>query len=192
MDMAREQSETIATQEKKMHSSNINQILMSVAIHEIIGNECECENDTNDEINTSVYFPSSTLLTLATVKNQFRNMLNSNSFPNVTRGKIIHLLTLEKKAFKWYGDKIPYAYFGITLPDRISQWASSQANGENIMKELQGEIEQIEHAMYTLSEQVQGDLGLMIPKKFLEARSAATAKGLISNHYENEIVILDD
>lgn len=187
MDIAREQSETFATQEKTMHKSNINQILMSAAINEIIGNECENENNKND-INTSVYFPSSTLLTLAKVKNQFRNMLNSNSFPNVTRGKIIHLLTLEKKAFKWYGDKIPYAYFAITLPDRISQWASSQ---ENIMKELRGEIEHIEHAMYTLSEQEQGDLGLMIPKKFLEARSAAITKGLISNH-ENEIIILDD
>jgi len=98
---------------------------------------------------------------------------------------IIKLLTLEKKAFKWFGAKIPYAYFGVTLADRIASWSTTS------LPQLQIEIDHIEHAMYTLSEQEQGDLGLMIPRKFLEARAAATAQGIISNN-DSEIIILDD
>jgi hypothetical protein len=35
--------------------------------------------------------------------------------------------------------------------------------------------------MYSLSEQEKGDLGLVLPKKFIEARNDAIAKGLIKD-----------
>ena len=203
MDVAREQSESIVAEEQRMHKSSLNQILNSASIDEIIG--LACNNTSNNHsnvdvvVNSSIYFPSSTLLTLTKVNNSLRLILK-NDTNNIAREKILHLLTLEKKAFKWFGDVLPHAYFGITLPDRLAMWCNEKKDGnkkesykqEVIVHQLQAEIDDIEHAMYSLSEQQQGHLGLMVPKKFIQARDIAIAKGLISNHEDDNVIILDD
>lgn len=195
MDMAREQSESTVAEEQRMHKSSLNQILNSASIDEIIG-FANNDSNVNVVVNSSMHFPSSTLLTLKQVNNNLRSILENDLPNNIAREKIVHLLALEKKAFKWYGDVLPYAYFGITLPNRLAIWCGAKEvtnQGEvyehEVLHQLQSEIYDIEHAMYSLSEQQQGHLGLMVPKKFIEAKDIAIAQGLIE---EDNVIIIDD
>jgi hypothetical protein len=254
MDVAREQSETMVAQEQKLHDSSMKDIINAASIDDIIGTKTKEEDDDDDTniststntnttaihshshqqsseqrcLNSSIHFPSSTLLNLAKVKKQFRWILSLEeddgsdiSNNHDLRTKIVHLFTLECKAFKWFGEKIPYAYFGITLPDRIVAWSdrSNDIDNDNdngcilspeviekedkertikdvqrqrLLKLLQIEIDLIEHGMYSLSEQEQGDLQ-KLPKIFMAAKRSAVTKGLIMDHScDDNLIIIDD
>ena len=210
MDIAREQSEAIVAQEQLMHKSTMNQIYQTLSIQELIG----IPSVNNNNTNTSQYFPTSSILKSSKAKIQFQLMIECCDDPanhiHTARMKIINLLTLEQKAYKWFGDKIPHGYFGIKIPEIISKWnipskninnidngsdtTQQQDKKMNLLLLLQSEIEIIENAMYSLSEQVEGDLGLMIPKKFIEARNDAISKGLISDpsKKKDDLIVIDD
>ena len=198
MDIAREQSEAIVAQEQTLQKCSFNDLLISAPIDDIMGKEVGARpisSGCTTNKNTSFYFQSSILLTCNQTNSRLRLIL-ANDNTNDARRKIIHLLILEKKAFKWFGDKIPHAYFSITLPSRIERWSLNEdekiTQKTTVGDQLQTEIDDIEYAMYTLSEQQQGHLGLMIPTKFVEARASAVAKGLVEDDDDNDIIILDD
>ena len=191
MDEARKQSEAASAAELEQNKQTTvsNRIMKTATIEEVIGFE-----DDGKSGNSSVHFLTSSLLTSTHVKKTFRAMMLFD-LSNISRKRIMHLLTLEKKAIKWFGKKIPYAYFGIELPKSISEWSKGKFSQEHVFflsKKIENEIEVIEHSMYTLSEQEKGDLGLMLPKMFVKARQKATTKGLIKDHRENDVIVLDD
>lgn len=200
MDIAREQSEANVVQEQMMHKTTMNLIYQSLSTDELLGS-CKCTTNDDPPISSpqsqSLYFPSSNILKSKQAREQLKKMIQCDDTNHTARMKIINLLTLESKAYKWFGDKIPYAYFGIQLPNTISGWDAKAKNSTNgtcpIHRQLTDEINTIENAMYCLSEQVEGDLGLMIPKKFIEARNDAISKGLIEDETKkNDIIVLDD
>ncbi len=202
MDEARERSEAIVAEEQKKQNSSLKTTMNTAPVEDIIGSTASAAGTSSciDDrcVNSSVHFKSSTLLTSMKVKNRFQSMMqldtidHSNPSQNL-REKIIHLLTLEEKAFKWFGEKIPYAYFGIALTDRIGGWIDHESR-DDLFNQIQSEINIIEHGMYSLSEQEEGDLGLMLPKIFIEARNSAKAKGLLPDNSGDDcnIIILDD
>lgn len=177
--------------QKKNKSKSDQQLLHGASVEEIIGFD-----DDGKGGNSSTHFLSSTLLDSAKVKRIFRNMMNLDDEKNKARVNIVNLLTLEKKALQWYGDKIPFSYFGISLPEKIIEWGIqdilSTEQVHVLCKKLQNEINLLEYGMYILSEQEMGDLGLMLPKIFIKARNDAIMKGLVKDSNNGNVVVLDD
>jgi hypothetical protein len=192
MSEAHEQSRVTNTisQGQNRNTSDISRDTLNDAmIEEIIGFQDDGKGD-----NSSICALSSYLLGSPIVKKTFQMMMLFD-LTHLSRTKIISLFTLERKALKWFGEKIPYAYFGIVLPARIGKWSITDTCQDNVKKlyeKLKKEVDVIENCMYTLSEQEKGDLGLVLPKKFIKARNDAIAKGLIKDHSIKAVFNLDD
>jgi hypothetical protein len=194
MDEANNQSgvtNNIPREQNRSASDIAIDILNNEIIEEIVGFQ---EDDRiSDRTSSSISSLSSCLLASPIVKKTFQMMMLFD-LTNLSQTMIKHLFQLERKAFKWFGEKIPYAYFGIVLPGKIGQWSITKTRKDDVTKlyeKLKKEVDIIEHCMYTLSEQEKGDLGLMLPKKFIEARNDAIGKGLIKDHCANGIINLD-
>ena len=54
------------------------------------------------------------------------------------------------------------------------------------------EINLLKHSLYSLSEQEKGDLGLMLPKIFIEARNDSIARGFLKDQSNDNLIILED
>ena len=141
----------------------------------------------------SIHFPCSTLLKNRSVKRCFLKTINgdgdSNSNSNSGKGEVIRLLNLEKKARKWYGTVLPFSYFEYILCPRIEGWVGG--NTAQLCQMLRHESDELEKAMFNLSEQVEGGVG-SVPKVFLTAQRDASrigkpidAEETRINHYED-------
>ena len=137
----------------------------------------------------SEQFPHSHLLKSSRLKMLFRALLDSF---DADQGIVRKLLTIEKKAKSWYGD-VSEAFFRYTLCEKIEKLYDKVGNTPtlssdqqaNIIDQLKSEINSIEKAIYTLSEQAHG---LQVPKIFISSRDAAVSKGLI----ESDVIMIDD
>ena len=126
---------------------------------------------SHDDIEIkSRYFPCSTLLRNLSVKKCFLKIISSWD----GKKEVIRLLSLEKKARKWYGSVLPFSYFEYTLRPRIEGWAGASA--ALMCQKLRHESDELEKAMYNLCEQVEGGVG-SVPKVFLTAQRAASCTG---------------
>jgi len=83
--------------------------------------------------------------------------------------RLLELLDLEKKAFKWYGPDLPRTYFCTHLIERL-------VDGGEILPDsmllviMEEEVKKLEQQMFTLSEQQGG-----VPRLFLDFHVAAGA-----------------
>ena len=189
----------------------LNQIINIASTDEIIGFD---DNGNHHNQAQSVCFSYSFLLGSSPVRQTFRYMLmNSKN----SKSNIVNLLMLEKNSVKWYGNKIPYAYFSFCLPEKIAKWTDDDEDDTNFREKIDEvqttdmaalltagkihilneklilEINFLKHSLYSLSEQEASDLGLMCPKIFIKSRADSIAKGLLEDHKkENDIIVLDD
>ena len=122
----------------------------------------------------SKYFPHSTLLKNRCVK----TVLKAVARQNLGKEQVIRLLDLESKARKWYGTVLPYCYFQYALCPRFERYANEipASGAQNLIQRLSNEGDQLEQAMFNLSEQEEGGVG-NVPKLFLAAQKEASQDG---------------
>lgn len=184
MDAARIMSETTVHVRTEYDDSNSNDIIM-YDWKEMLG------------IGTteSIAYPNSELLKSNKVKSLLYSILISS---DEAQKLVKKLLNLEQKSSKWYGKKIPVAFFRYVLAKKIERWdystgITSSLQGwmlKDLMAKLQREISEMETAMYDLSQQVDGALGLKIPNIFMKAYKDAQKAG----HLEDEacdVIVID-
>jgi hypothetical protein len=184
MDAARMMSETTVRVRTEYDDSNSNEIIM-YDWKEMLG------------IGTteSVAYPSSELLKSSKVKNLFYSLLISS---DEAQKLVKKLLNLEQKSSKWYGKKIPIAFFRYNLARKIELWEKNVSTSvplqswavKDLISKLQSEISNMETAMYDLSQQVDGALGLKIPKIFMSAYKDAQKAGHLEDE-SGEIIVID-
>ena len=121
----------------------------------------------------SRHFPCSVLLRNRSVKKVLTSIASDTSLVH-GKDQVIRLLSLEKKARKWYGTVLPFSYFAYVLGPRFESWATAAASEK--CKRLTRESDELERVMYNLSEQEEGGVG-SVPKVFLAAQRDATARG---------------
>ena len=160
LDAARLSSEQYNLDMEQSRNQEMTRELESADLVDLLGGTKE---DVNVEVK-SIYYPDSILLRNICVRRMFRATITSNSKSNGVKGEVIRLLNLEKKARKWYGTVLPFAYFEHVLCPRIVS-----SVGENSVTMLSDILEK---AMFNLSEQ----LG-MVPKVFLDAQRDASRLG---------------
>jgi hypothetical protein len=74
----------------------------------------------------------------------YNQILLATQSDQKTKGVLLELLKLEKRARTWYNYTLPKAYFGIVVPQRLLQ-ASSLPN------QLRTEVATLKEAMFKLS-----------------------------------------
>lgn len=163
LDAARVSSEQYNLDMEQSRNQEMTRELESADLVDLLGGT---KGDVNVEVK-SIYYPDSILLRNICVRRMFRATITSNSKSNGVKGEVIRLLNLEKKARKWYGTVLPFAYFEHVLCPRIVS-----SVGENSVTMLSPESDHLEKAMFNLSEQ----LG-MVPKVFLDAQRDASRLG---------------
>lgn len=163
LDAARLSSEQYNLDMEQSRNQEMTREVESADLVDLLGGTKE---DVNVEVK-SMYYPDSILLRNICVRRMFRATITSNSKSNGVKGRVIRLLNLEKKARKWYGTVLPFAYFEHVLCPRIVS-----SVGENSVTMLSTESDILEKAMFNLSEQ----LG-MVPKVFLDAQRDASRLG---------------
>lgn len=152
----------------------------------------------------SLFFPNSILLESQVIQQIFRFLIEKSNPPQNAKQEILNYLKLEKNAHKWYGAVTPYCYFRHCVRVGIEKWNDQMPSVDECpltfqescaakLKELRLKLE---HAMFTLSEQVTGGLGNE-PKLFVDARKDSKAKGLpdLPSHIQSnkaEIIELSD
>ena len=164
LDEARISSEQDNLAMEQSRNQEIARVLENADLVDLIG-------ISHDRIEIkSKYFPCSTLLRNLSVKKCFLKIISSWD----GKAEVIRLLSLEKKARKWYGTVLPFSYFEYTLRPRIEGWVGG--NAAQICQKLRHESDELEKAMYNLCEQVEGGVG-SVPKVFLTAQRAASCTG---------------
>mmetsp|Transcript_6230 Transcript_6230/g.11941 ORF Transcript_6230/g.11941 Transcript_6230/m.11941 type:complete len:539 (-) Transcript_6230:225-1841(-) len=132
--------------------------------------------DDSIEIRSS-YFPSSVLLRNRLVNTVFRAIASGT---RLGKEQVVRLLSLEKKGRKWYGTVLPFSYFKYVLCPRLGSWADelqkNKTPSTTLCQKLSCESDDLERAMYNLSEQEEGGVG-SVPKVFLAAQRDASEKG---------------
>jgi hypothetical protein len=98
------------------------------------------------------------------------------------KATLIKFMELEKKARKWYGCSVPWAY----LVDLAELWKELVADDE-LIKSIEHETCALESAMYSLSEQQGG-----VPKLFLNARLKAEKNGSPLSPATEDTAVGDD
>jgi hypothetical protein len=184
MDAARIMSETTARVRTEYEDSNSNDIIM-YDWKEMLG------------IGTteSIAYPGSALLKSNKVKNLFYSLLISS---DESQKLVKKLLNLEQKSSKWYGKKIPVAFFRYVLAKKIERWEYTVNSShllqswvvKDLIAKLQSEISKMETAMYDLSQQVDGALGLKIPNIFMSAYKDAIKAGHLEDE-SCEVIVID-
>ncbi len=135
----------------------------------------------------SKYFPHSVLLRDRSVVNSVLSPVASGS----SNGKkqVIRLLNLELKSRKWYGTVLPYSYFQYVLCPSFGSWAGNDI--EDLSQKVEQVSDELEKAMFNLSEQVEGGFG-SVPKLFYDAQTKATREEKPISALEDSEVIIDD
>ena len=179
LDEARISSEQANLAMEQSRNQEMARVLENADLVDLIG-------PSHDDIEIkSKYFPCSTLLRNLSVKKCFLKIISSWD----GKEEVIRLLSLEKKARKWYGTVLPFSYFEYTLRPRIEGWAG--ANAAQMCQKLRHESDQLEKAMYNLCEQVEGGVG-SVPKLFLTAQRAASCTGKAIGAEETRIKHYED
>ncbi len=135
----------------------------------------------------SKYFPHSVLLRDWSVVNSVFGPVASGS--SIGKKQVIRLLNLELKSRKWYGTVLPYSYFEYVLCPSFGSWAGR--NIKDISQKVEQVSDELEKAMFNLSEQVEGGIG-SVPKLFYDAQTKATQEGKPISALEDSEVIIDD
>ena len=124
-----------------------------------------------DEVGMrSKHYPFSALLRHQSVKSVLNTIATCDS---IGKDQVIRLLNLEKKSRKWFGTVLPFSFMEYELKPRIEGWTGET---KVICQKLSNESDELEKAMYNLSEQVEGGLG-SVPKLFFDAQREATERG---------------
>jgi len=171
--------------ETEMMSSNMQDLLGSV----------------EEEITiSSKYFPHSVILQSRPIRHIFATISSVNDSAKATRARreVLRYLKLEKKATDWYGRVLPYSFFQHSAKPRFATWAekllqTSHYSSDQISQELMKECDDLERALYNLSEQEEGGVA-NVPKVFLQAQRDAALKGLPTKEtrdFDDEIEILE-
>lgn len=178
LDAARVSSEQYNLDMEQSRNQEMTRELENADLVALLG---QTKDDIDVEVK-SIYYPFSILLTNIHVKRIFHETISSTSTSNRGKVEVIRLLNLEKKARKWYGTVLPFAYFEHVLCSRIENYV-----GENSTTMLSTESDILEKAMFNLSEQ----LG-MVPKVFLDAQRESSRLGKSIRAVEETSVNNDD
>jgi len=135
---------------------------------------------------TSKHFPHSVLLRNRSVRSVLKSVASGSS---LGKAQVIRLLNLELKARKWYGTVLPFSYFEYVLCPSFGSWAGM--NATDLCQKVQQVSDELEHAMYNLSEQVEGGIG-SVPKLFFDAQAKSSKEGKPISAPEDAEVIIDD
>jgi len=163
LDEARISSEQADAAMEQSRRQEMERDLKNADLVDLIGSP---EGDDSVEIK-SKHFPFSVLLGNRSVRTVLR-VIASGASP--AKEEVIRLLSLEKKARKWYGTVLPFSYFEYVLCPRFEGWA------KELVKNLSHECDELQKSMFNLSEQEEGGVG-SVPKVFLAAQRDATEKG---------------
>ncbi len=149
---------------------------------------------------SSKYFPHSVILQSQQVRQIFATISSVNDSTQATqaRREVLRYLKLEKKATDWYGRVLPYSYFQHYAKPRFANWyeklmQTSHCSSDQISQQLMKESDDLERALYNLSEQEEGGVA-NVPKVFLQAQRDAALKGLPTKEtrdFDDEIEILE-
>ncbi|KAL7437956.1 hypothetical protein ACHAXH_005564 [Discostella pseudostelligera] len=134
----------------------------------------------------STHFPHSVLLRNRSVRSVLKSVASGSS---IGKTQVIRLLNLELKARKWYGTVLPFSYFEYVLCPSFGSGAGLNATA--LRQKVQQVSDDLEHAMYNLSEQVEGGIG-SVPKVFFDAQAKAAREGMPISAPEDAEVIIDD
>eukprot|EP00985_Skeletonema_marinoi_P031455 scaffold37697_cov176-Skeletonema_marinoi.AAC.1 len=171
--------------EKEMMSSDLQDLLGSVEGEIVI---------------SSKYFPHSVILQSGPTKQMFATLSSVTDSVKAARARkeVLRFLKLEKKATDWYGRVLPYSFFHHSVKSRFESWAgkllqtSNGFSSDQISQLLQKEGDDLEKALYNLSEQEEGGVA-NVPKVFLQAERDAALKGLPTKEtrdFDDEIEVL--
>eukprot|EP00559_Dactyliosolen_fragilissimus_P005226 CAMPEP_0184860654 /NCGR_PEP_ID=MMETSP0580-20130426/5515_1 /TAXON_ID=1118495 /ORGANISM="Dactyliosolen fragilissimus" /LENGTH=573 /DNA_ID=CAMNT_0027357857 /DNA_START=125 /DNA_END=1843 /DNA_ORIENTATION=+ len=174
MDTARISSEIITIDDDDDKNSLLCKEAMKASLEQIVGKRSHISG-------SSTFFPNSNILKSELVKSNFIALMTYCDDLVATKRAIIKFLELEKKCSKWFGDKIPFAYFRYNVVGHIENWKfPGRSDGlypicqikdcKIFLKNLEDESKALEQAMYMLSEQEEGGLGFHVPKIFLKSR----------------------
>lgn len=149
---------------------------------------------------SSKYFPHSVILQSQQIRQIFATISSVNDSAKATRARreVLRYLKLEKKATDWYGRVLPYSYFQHSAKPRFATWSekhlqTSHCSSDQISQQLMKESDDLERALYNLSEQEEGGVA-NVPKVFLQAQRDAALKGLPTKetrYFDDEIEILE-
>lgn len=212
LDEARIISEaTLLEEERRKRESE--QHVQDGTLDDIIGKEISETEESGGSVSSAL-FPASVVLQSMKVRRMFRTICMPKVGRENPEGKqeVIRYLNLEKKARKWYGTVVPWAYFRHVASPRIESWKSDRSvtgnskrqkvrgsSGRDLIAKLRNERVNLEKALYTLSEQEEGGVG-NVPRIFLSAREDAIRKGLplcpenglADGDIDDEVVIVED
>lgn len=178
LDAARVSSEQYNLDMEQSRNQEMTRELESADLVDLLG---QTKDDIDVEVK-STYYQFSILLTNIRVKRIFHETISSTSTSNRGKVEVIRLLNLEKKARRWYGTVLPFAYFDHVLCSSIENYV-----GDNSVTMLSTESDILEKAMFNLSEQ-QG----MVPKVFLDAQRDASRLGKSIRAVEDTSINNDD
>jgi hypothetical protein len=162
LDAARVSSEQYSLDIEQSRNQEMTRELENADVVHLLG-----RNNTVGIDVKSMYYPCSILLRDKRVNGMFLETIVSTNTSNRGKVEVIRLLNLEKKARKWYGTVLPFAYFEHVLRPRIVSHV-----GGNSVTMLSDESDILERAMFNLSEQ-----SGMVPKVFLHAQRDASRLG---------------
>jgi len=173
LDDARISSELDDVAMEQSRKQSMERDLKNADLVDLLGSVKE---DDSIEIR-STYFPSSVLLRDRLVNTVVRAIASGTS---LGKEQVVRLLSLEKKGRKWYGTVLPFSYFKYVLCPRLGSWADelqkNKTPSTTLCQKLSCESDELERAMYNLSEQEEGGVG-SVPKVFLAAQRDASEKG---------------
>lgn len=146
-------------------------------------------------VMSSKYFPNSVLLQSGKVKQIFATISSVNDSIKATHARkaVLRYLKLEKKATDWYGHVLPYSFFHYSAKSRFESMQNSNGANDQICQQLLQECDDLEKALYNLSEQEEGGMA-NVPKVFLQAQRDAALKGLPTKEIldcDDEIEVLE-
>jgi len=191
---ARKMDEARANSEVIVIDNNSDDEALRASTEELLG-----KHITGRGVKTSIFFPDSLVLQSKVAHDMFYQLLVHDDTQQRARKEIVHFLTLEKRARKWFGLKVPQAYFQYSFQDKLVEWNAHPLSKkmtlwdrvQHLLPKLQDERAALELAMYSLSEQVKGGLGFNIPKLFVAAKDEAIKKGIIPPENTGCVISLD-
>jgi len=186
LDEARISSEQADAAMEQSRRQDMKQELKNADLVDLIGS---VEEDDSVEIR-SRHFPCSVLLRNRSVKTVLKAIASGES---LGKEQVIRLLSLEKKARKWYGTVLPFSFFMYVLCPRFESCTQEVLRTARsiICQRLSHESDELEKAMFNLSEQEEGGVG-SVPKVFLAAQRDASEKGKPTSSEDTKVGNDDD
>lgn len=174
-DEARVSSEIADAKTMQRRKEELELEMMSSELNDLLGSA-----DEEVEI-ASKYFPHSIILQSIPNRRMFTTILSVDDPVATThaRKEVLRYLKLEKKSTDWYGRVLPYSFFNYSEKSRFERWAEElTSNGYKVQfsQRLTKACDELEHALYNLSQQQEGVAS--VPKVFIQAQKDAANKGL--------------